>query len=247
MIPVIGMVLFTVSCKKEDVTKLSGTNPTASASSIATSSKMVPNTPDEVPPTPQMYVIAPTYTTAILTYSDYKGNHQVKVTNMNGKYLYDIDADGTIDYQIVPKISGDLSKVQCFDVAGKLLGETTLAINSSNKSATIKTVTPDYAATPSIIYNSRDKSFSSWKSCVENFSSSVYGISGAVAAGFGGPWGVAAYYGGIGLGCYFKDLYTNYRSSIGSIKCSNVVTEYASTISSNTVTVNTKTAVTKTY
>lgn len=236
IIPVVGILLFMASCKKENVTQL----PTSDANS----------TLEQTPVTPQMLSTAPaattTYKTAALTYTDYKGKHTVKVTNMNGKFLYDIDADGTVDYQIVPKVAGDLSKVQCFNTAGKLLGETSLTVNSS-KVASFKSITPDFASSPAIIYNSRDKSLASWKSCVEGFSSSVVGISGAVVAGFGGPWGVAAYYGGIGLGCFFKDVYSNYKVTAGSIKCSNVVTEYSSAVSNNNVTLDNKTAISRIY
>jgi len=237
MIPLLGMLLFVASCKKEDVTKLptTGTNPSTSINPNADRKLSVsPN--DPLSPSALSPVLPVICKTLVLTFKDSNGNHNIRVTNNNGVYLYDIDNDGIVDYQIIPKSATDFSKLQCFGVNGTLAGE--LALHLSGNTGYVSKIPTDFNATsPYLIkYVDRTKSFSQWKNCCTDFTGSIYGILITTGAAFGGGWGAVAYAGGLGLGCYFYTIYKNYKTSNNPLVCLSTYTSYNSTVSGNVVT-----------
>ena len=220
----IATLLVFSSCKKQNVTTFGKTNSTNVNSDS----------------TKQVAALTPVsliYKTTIITLKDSYGNHPIRITNYNGVYLYDIDNDGIVDYQVVPKTTTDFSKLTCYGTDGKLYGELSLNVNANNVGYISKIPVDLNPNTSQIIkYTDRSKSFFQWKTCVSDFTGSYWGIGIATLANFGGAWGGVVYAGGIGIGCYLATVIKNYRINNSPLICLSTYTTYSSTVSGNVVT-----------
>jgi hypothetical protein len=131
---------------------------------------------------------------AVLTF-----NHNQKEVSINagitntGRYIFDMDNNGTIDLQVQPI---NHSLFYYLDEKGNKISKAQINIDGSTAYITIVEV-----------YTSSSEKYGQlakkgkWRRCFEQTAGSAEGIAGAVICNFGGPWCLAGYYSGIALGC----------------------------------------------
>ena len=140
--------------------------------------------------------IAENSATLIFDYNQEEIAIDAGVTN-TGNYIFDMDADGTIDLQIEP-ITSDYSQIYYLDENGNRISKAHVDIQETTAIITILEV----YTSPSVSgkYGALAKK-GKWRQCFEGVAGSAEGIAGAVLCNFGGPWCLAGYYSGIALGC----------------------------------------------
>ena len=191
-------VLFTVvSCKKDQLTPTSTPTskiPVNSESSVSTQQQQqqVLEALTPVNSTNTYYYTGKNKAGKLFTYS-------IKVTKVGNSLVYDIDGDGVMDYQAVPRMNGkvvDYTNFKVYDGKNVLLKS--INLTTSNGSLRIKETNLSFVTDAPIKFVAL-KSMSGWLSCMRDNLDLGVTVTLAIAS----PGAAGVYVGLVGLRCCF--------------------------------------------
>jgi len=195
------ITFFTISsCKKENVTTNNGLNKTTTVDSLK------PQAMGAINPSNPSNTFEATTAATVNTYH-YTGKnsagklftYSITVTQIGNNLIYDIDGDGIMDYQAIPRLNGkviDYTNFKIYNNQNNLIRDVNLSLIGKNIQIAETTLS---FTTDSPIKYTPNKSLSTWLSCMNNkLDVGVFlsiGVVSKTAAG--------VYLGYIGVKCCF--------------------------------------------
>lgn len=190
-------VLFIVSCKKDQLTPAN--TPTSLESTNLEKSVSVQQQPQYIFPAS---ITANSINTYYYTGKNKAGklfNYSITVTKVGNNLLYDIDGDGVMDYQAIPRMNGkvvDNTNFKIYDGKNNVLRSVNLT--TTKGSLKISEANPSFVTDSPIKFASL-KSMGGWLSCMRDNLDLGVTVTLAITS----PGAAGVYVGLVGIRCCF--------------------------------------------